>query len=477
MFLQYLPAMARQTALYAAALAAAKLMSFVMVPVYTAWLAPADYARLDVLQTMANLLTMLVGMGMNDTLFRFGGSADSLAEKRRVGADILGLILISCALFQGLLQLLAPVITALLPGDIDIMETRLMLGAIGFTGTVMVPLAWCRLQGRAFAYFLSYTSWMALMAVLSTLFLVAGYGVRGVMWSIFLAHLVMSVCLVTLQLRDSGVRFDIRGWKPYWRFGAPLILAGLAGFALGSFDRWILAAQDMPVTLAEYVLAAKIASLVALMAEPFDLWWLPRRFQMLRQQDGKKQVAGIITMGLVLVMLTTIFMAAAGPVVITLLTPADYHGAIRYMPWLGLLVALQTAARLLNMGCHAGDSTMGLFRIDFLAAGIVVIAYVLLIPSFAAWGAILATAIALSLRLALIIRASQRQLPLPFDWWRIVILGVMTIASVMIIVSLSGIWTGVIMALVSLALVSGLAWGLGLVPVPDRIFPLQGLMK
>ncbi len=70
-----------QATFYVLALGVSKGISLLMVPVFTHYLLPADYGRLDVLQTLANLLTIVVAMGLADTLYRFAGEAGQDEER------------------------------------------------------------------------------------------------------------------------------------------------------------------------------------------------------------------------------------------------------------------------------------------------------------------------------------------------------------------------------------------------------------
>ena len=97
-----LPSGVRQTATYALTPVIAKAVSFAMVPVFTHFLAPEDYGRLDVLQTLADLLSILIGLGLADTLFRFAGSAPDDAARRRAAANLFGLSLVSAVAFRAL---------------------------------------------------------------------------------------------------------------------------------------------------------------------------------------------------------------------------------------------------------------------------------------------------------------------------------------------------------------------------------------
>ena len=61
----------RQAAWYALATLAGRGIGFLMLPVVTGHLAPADYGTLELLAALADAGGILLGFGLADTLFRF----------------------------------------------------------------------------------------------------------------------------------------------------------------------------------------------------------------------------------------------------------------------------------------------------------------------------------------------------------------------------------------------------------------------
>lgn len=49
----------------------AKVINFVLLPLYTVWLSPADYGVVDLVSSYNNILLMFVGLGVADALVVF----------------------------------------------------------------------------------------------------------------------------------------------------------------------------------------------------------------------------------------------------------------------------------------------------------------------------------------------------------------------------------------------------------------------
>ena len=410
-----IPLSLRQSVLYALALFFSKGVGFLMIPVFTHFLEPADYGRLDILQTLADLLSIVLIMGLSDTLFKFYGEAKTKDEKSRVAANIFGMALCICVVSTIILQVFASTLQALLPGDVSLWQTRFILLSLGVSACLLIPLCWYRIKDNAGAYFGAATGRVVMQAGLSAALLYAGFGVTGVMAAGAVASLFWAIKTSIDFLRDHGAAFDLNRWKMFFLYGSPLILTGLAGFVLGSFDRWILADAAGADVMAKYALAAKFGLLTALLVQPFELWWNPKRFEVLNARNGSARCAKNISTGLVIVVLSVLCISTGAPLAIIIMTPAIYHDAIAYVPFLSALAGVHAATLLMNIGIYNVKVTKWPAIIDVSAAGVAFAGYLILIPHFAAWGAIGATAIALSLRFTATLILSQRIIRLPYE--------------------------------------------------------------
>ena len=142
-----------QSALYGLSIFLMKGISLVMLPIYTSYLMPSDYGRLEVLVVFSNIVSIVLGFGLVEALYRFVGLADGIEKKQRHAAECLlvaGVIaLISYAIFHFYSKALLP----FLPGDITENELYLLGVALSVGGLINIPLAWLRITERAGLFF------------------------------------------------------------------------------------------------------------------------------------------------------------------------------------------------------------------------------------------------------------------------------------------------------------------------------------
>ena len=187
----------RQAAWYVLATLAGRGIGFLMLPVVTGHLSPADYGVLELLAAMADAGGILIGFGLTDTLFRFAAQAGPVGRDG-VAAKVLGQAvassLIALAAVLPLLFLFGHVLPAALrPGQVAIVAVSLAAGAC-----VQVPLAWLRLTDRAGSYVGCMVGRGVVQALLVAAALMGGLGVTGMLAATAIVDTAMATFLICL---------------------------------------------------------------------------------------------------------------------------------------------------------------------------------------------------------------------------------------------------------------------------------------
>lgn len=459
-----------QAAVYAAALVVSKAMSVLMLPVFTHFLTPEDYGRLDIIQTLANLLSIVIGFGLADTLFRFAGAAKGEKERQEAAAGVFGLAVLATVICTIVTQAAAPFIADLLPGGVTVFQTRVILASLSVTGLILVPLSWMRLKDRPGVYFFGSAGRAVVQAALVALFLSLGFGVDGVLVAGFVCAMALAATMTVIQYRSTGISLSLNLLKRQGRFGSVLVVAGMATFVLDSFDRWVLAGTVGPAALADYALAGKLGIMAAFLTQPFELWWLPRRFRVLNQEGGVDKCARMTELGICVAVIAAMGLSGLGALAVTLLTPEVYNGAIVFVPALAALAALNASTTLVNTGVLSQEKTSKPIWIDGGAAVIALAAYLLLIPALGAWGAVFATIIALGFRFLAYLIAGQKQMKIPYRLSRLSLIVTVGVATCIACTLAEGVLEPMAIAGLGLCMTAVLMVLLGL--VPQQFFPV-----
>jgi O-antigen/teichoic acid export membrane protein len=463
----------KQALLYSMGLLIMKSVSLVLVPIVTRHLPPVEYGTLEILVTIANLGTIILGFGLADSLYRFAGQAESENEKKTVCANIFTLAII-IGLGAGIVvQLLAPLIGSFLPGAITQTQLRLILLTLSLEGCIAIPLAWLRM-GDGVKQFLWFSCGKALLqAAMTITALQMGFGVTGVLVSGTVSASLLALALIYLQWQQTGLAFDAPFWKKIMVYGGPLIFSGIAAFAMGGLDRLLIAEKVGIAQMAAYAIAVKFATITSLMLQPYSMWWFPKRFSLLGSPAQKQENARLSALGVGYGFIVAAAMGIVAPVAITLMVPESYHGATVFAPYLVLIVALRYSSDFLNIGCFLNRTGNLPMLINMGGALMAVLGFFTLIPLLGIPGAILSMVMAQLARLALFYHFSNKAMPLPYPVNSLVFIASMAVCSVIISTLIQGIPAKLLLFIPLWGVVVYMGFSRGIIPPIGRLLRLR----
>lgn len=409
-----LPEGLKQTLLYGSSVAFMKGLSLLMLPFIAHHLSPEAFGRLEVVSTLAVIGSILVGMGLESTLFRFAGTARTETERRQLAANIFTLALIIGVLSWGAGLLFAQPLSLIIPGQPSVYDVQLVLSMLALEGCIAIPLGWLRMRNRVSTFFFFTTGRAFFQAVLVLALLSLERGVSGVLEAGLIAALGQALLLGYRHIIELGFGLTRAVGVRVLIYSVPIVASGLVAFALNGLDRWVLADYAGLIDVALFGVAAKFSLAVILLMQPFGMWWTPRRFAVLDQPDGHEKVARLIMLGVALTLFIAVIVALISPVLIATLLPEDYAAAGQYAVALVAVMALKEMAELVNIGCFVGKTTLAQLLINVVTAIVGVVGMFLWTPFYAVWGIIGALMLAQGLRFILFFIASQHYLRLPY---------------------------------------------------------------
>jgi O-antigen/teichoic acid export membrane protein len=386
---------------YLASVVLTKGLAFLVIPIATRYLGPADYGRLEVVASLLEFTGLVLGLGLADTLFRFAGSATQESLKERAAAEIVGTGLTLAIVLGIAIQLTLPAIREVLPVSVGVIALRFSLVAATLSGVIELPLAWMRFRRRPFRFATFVILSGVLQIVLMTVVLVRGGGVEGVLIGNATVNISLAGLLVILQIQETGIAFRRQAFVRAARYGMPLVGGGLAMFGLGACDRWFLAAHVEPTEIAHYALASKLGLAAALAMQPFGLWWYAQRIEVLKQEQGIERSSRMVGMGIAGLVIACSFVSLAAPIFVAAALPKSYEAAIHLIPFVVVIVALNELCSLTNVGCYCREHGVWVMAVNGAGAIVAIVGYIVLIPTHGVFGAIAATLLGQSVRLVL----------------------------------------------------------------------------
>lgn len=405
-----------QSALYGLSIFLMKGISLVMLPIYTSYLMPSDYGRLELLVVFSNIVSIVLGFGLVEALYRFVGLAEGIEKKQRHAAECLLVAGIIALISYGFFHFYSKELLPFLPGDITENELYLLGVALSVGGLINIPLAWLRITERAGLFFTISILKVVLQVSLTFYWLINGWGITSILAAGAISSVIVAIILCIIQLKETKISFSLKNLKSIVTYAGPIFIGGAATFTLSGMDRWLLADYFGTTQIAAYAIAIKFALVPTLLIQPFTLWWFPKRFSVLKEHDGKSINAHFAVVGAIISVLICGGLGLLGPLLIHYLTPVAYHGAISILPWLLLFTLLKMLSDLLNLGCFIEKSSKIQMNINLVASGIGGLLLILLVPLFMIDGALIALIVAGIIRFGLFFYFSQKKVYLPYKF-------------------------------------------------------------
>ena len=409
--------------MYAFAAGAQRAIGFLLLPLYTRALDPAEYGDLSLLLSMAAAVAILLTFALDLAIFRtyFEFESDPVLLRRYidsiwrflVAAPLIGALLLSVCAWPFLGE------SRVTPIDV----TLALVGMALLVSATTLPLSVLRAQERLRAYLKVTAVTMVTTPALTVLLVVVlDWGITGWLLALVLsAGLSLAASMRVLPWHWTG-GFDREMVRRSVRFSVPLLPHALSHWALQLADRSLLAVLIGSSALGIYSLAANFAVPFMIAVSSLNQGFLPIYARAARNPQAQSTVERTVVLQVGLVVVGCLAGALLGPAFLELVAPESYSGAASLVPWiilgfgfLGLYCVPMNGATVM-----AGRS--GFAWLTTAAGAATNVAFILVfVPDHGIEAAAIASAVGyLVLLAAAFVYAHARPNPLHYRWKQIV---------------------------------------------------------
>ena len=409
----------RHTLVYTTGVIIGKVASFVMLPVYTRYLTPADYGVLELLGMTIDVIGMIAGAGIVAGVFKFYYAEDDPVAKRSI-ISTAALGVVTLALVTGLTGLaFAPQLSKLVFGDkANPLYLRLYFLLYFLQILEYVPYLLIRAENRSVLFVTVNAAKLMTMLSLNIVFVVYfRMGIVGVLESSIIASAFVGIGLTWYLFRRVGLEFSREKLKQMLRFGIPVVPWWIGNFVLVFSDRYFLNYYADTSTVGIYSLAYKFAFLLSALAySPFETVWTSQRFEIAKRPDAPEIYASVFLYMNVILGGVGLALSLFVRDVLSVMSAPAFMPAYRLVP---LLIAAQvvfTWTGYWTLGIYLSGRTKVMSIGAMVLVPITLILNYLLIPRFGMFGAALATLAAYAARFFWIYHFAQRYYPIRYGW-------------------------------------------------------------
>ncbi|MFP4844623.1 oligosaccharide flippase family protein [Winogradskyella sp. PE311] len=423
----------KQTFIYGLATVLPRMLSFILVPLYTnpEVLSVEEYGRVSFIFAYFVLFNVVLAYGMETAFFRFFNKEDN--QEKVTSTSAISLIISSFALL-GIAFLFRHQISLLI--NINLKYLNLVFIILLFDALVIIPFSWLRATARPMRYAVIKIFNVAVNLGLSIFFLLylkdlaegnsffnSIYEADFEISYIFLSNVIASGLTLLLLLpfyNKIKFKFDIALWKKMMRYAMPVLIAGIAYSVNETFDR-ILLEKLLPADVAEkqigmYSACYKLAVFMTLFATAFRLGIEPYFFSHSKSVNPQKNYAKIleyfIALGSIILLVVVVFADLLKPYIIL---SESYYEAMWILPFILLANFCLGIYHNLSVWYKITDRTKFGAYISIFGAVITLILNYILIPIIGFKGSAIATLSAYALMMLVSFYLGKKYYPIPYN--------------------------------------------------------------
>jgi len=400
-----------------------RVVSFILLPVYTHYLTPADYGLMDLIYFTTAFIGMVLEMGINSAVSRF--YFESNDQKKRnivVSSAFYGFGIGSTLIVLAFIAVSQPLTELIFKEDT---YTNLMIIALSALALeIYIQAAYTYIRVRQRSHVLMFVSVARLIMQLSLNILFIVYyemGVLGILLGTLISNGVLVTFLLPYVLRETGIKFSWSKLKEMIKFGLPLIPSNLMGYIVNVSDRYFLNSFTNLSMTGIYTLGYRFGILVnEFVTSPFGQIWMPRRFEYCQKEDSERIFARIFTYFCLASFFVGLGIATLTKDVIQIISDEAYWDAYMVVPLIILSYIIASFQMHFNIGILIKKKTKYIMYINIVTAISNLILNYFLIREYHIWGAAYATIISFALKTTLFYIIGNRLIKIAIEWARII---------------------------------------------------------
>ena len=427
----------KQTAIYGLATVLPRMLSFLLVKLYTGIMPTADYGEVSLVLSWMVFFNVILSYGMETAFFRFYNSETD--KQNVIATSTISIFWSSIFFLFGALIFRNSLATF---ANVDVQYITYSIWILVLDALVIVPFSKLRANQRPMLYAIIKIGNVVVNLALNLFFLlllpkIAKSNPNSFIGNlyvenfeiayIFIANLLASLLtLVVLSPNYLSLNrnFDKALWKKMMQYGLPILVAGIA-FAINEHLDKILLGWWLPENIAKsevgvYSACYKLGLFMVLFATAFRLGIEPFFFSHSGNENAQQTYAVITKYFVIfgsLILLSVIVFADA--LKFLLLDNKSYWEAMKVVPLIILANFFLGIYNNLSVWYKLTDKTKIGAYISIVGAIITLVLNYLLIPKYSYYGSAIATIAAYGSMMTISYLLGNKYYPIPYDMEKI----------------------------------------------------------
>jgi len=411
--------------IYGAADIIRRFVGFIMLPIYTRYLTPADYGVVQLMLVAVSVMEVFLGMRMGQAIFRYYYMAKDAEEKKAVMSTAFLITFAATTVAFIVLATNAGTATKLALGDMqytDLMKVfaiTLIVQAVEAYGFVYI-----RVHQQAKLFFGASVFKLIIQLALNIyLIIILKMSVAGVIYSSVISTTITAVLATIYTFYHSGFKFSLELAKKMIVFSFPLWITALGMVYLNTIDKYLIRVFSSIDAVGLYALAGKFGMLIIILVwSPFSNVWQSMRYEVYELPDRNLIYRRFFIVLILILSLAGLGISMFSDVVIRLMADKSFWPASPIVPFIVIASIVKSLAYFNNLGILLKEKTSIIAVGTYINAFVITVSLVIFVKLFGAIGAALSYMIGALFQLFWIESSSRKLYDMELPWKRAVLI-------------------------------------------------------
>lgn len=410
----------KNSAIYGIATMLARGVSFLLLPLYTRALSPADYGVSDVIATIISLLGIIIPMEIGQGLYRFFPEGQTEEEKIKYSSTAFWFVLGLNALFLSICLPFSTRLAEMILGSTDSVKYLIVALVTLFIYSplnLMLLVLQSRLQAVEYGVVnLAITVFSIIVSIFAVLIL--RMGIMGVLLGNIVGYFSGAILAIYFAQQYFKYTFHWEQLREMISFSLPLIPSSIGYFATLYVNRFALSILLNFTEVGLFSIAYRLVSPISLIMNSLSSSLLPLVYANYRLEETPKTLARIFRLTFSACMILILLFSLFSRELLFVFTTSEYFPAATLI--LPLTIAtVFTGMYLFTVGLVIAKKT-NIIAVINITSGVLNFALNwLLIPLFGIIGSSLAACLSVLANFLISMYYSQKYYFIPVAWRQI----------------------------------------------------------
>ncbi len=400
----------KNTIIYTVSNFGSKVLTFLIVPLYTFYLSTAEFGTYDTIISILNLLAPMCVLAIHEGLLRW------LLKSNEKHGDILGSGLALLFLFVFVADVAAFVVCSLLRWE----YTGVFIMLMTFTALHTSFQFIARGEKRNKVFAVSGIVYTMVMLTLNVLFIVVfRWGINGMLWSMAIAHICVVLYLIWMlrdRLRFKEMHLNKRLAMAMLAYSIMLVPNNISWWIMNASDRIMLTAMAGAATTGIFSLAYKFPSIVTILHTLFYQAWQEQAVLEYDSDSRDSYYTTVFNHYMKLACCSVAVLIPISKLIIIFYMDISYLDSYQYVGLLYLGSLFSSFSGFYGTGYISAKDTKNAMKTTIVGAVVNFIINLFLIPVIGIWAACISTVCGNLIVWIIRIKQTKKYFNIDVDW-------------------------------------------------------------